>query len=147
MTLWDPREYWYLSSRTWLVHLVVENSISGIQPLPIQKIFPWAKKSRDNERNQRSEGLRTGFLLLCLSLTQANQTLSSGCAFTRNLMNLGTNGRRNNIDCARPNEVLEVTKKRLGRLYSWKINSNTGQGKRPTTQSRKGLVFFVNGIV
>jgi len=62
-------------------------------------------------------------------------------------MNLGTNGRRNNIDCARPNEALEVAEKAPRTSLLMKINSNTGQGKRPTTQSRKGLVIFVNGIV
>ena len=50
----------------------------------------------------------------------------------------------NNIDCARPNEA---PKKRLGPSLLMKTNSNTGQGKRSTTQSIKGLVFFVNGIV
>src|SRR5213080_1657236 len=49
--------------------------------------------------------------MLCLSLTRANQTLSPGSAFTRNLMNLRTNGRRNNIDCAKPNEALKVAEK------------------------------------
>src|SRR5204863_2823392 len=40
-----------------------------------------------------------------------NLTLSSGSTFTRNLINLGTNGRRNNIDCARSNETLKVAEK------------------------------------
>jgi len=62
-------------------------------------------------------------------------------------MNLGTNGRRNTIDCAKPNEALEVAEKAPRTSLLMKINSNTGQGKRPTTQNRKGLVFFVNGIV
>ena len=31
--------------------------------------------------------------------------------FTRNLITLGTYGQRNNIDCAMPNEALEVAKK------------------------------------
>ena len=51
------------------------------------------------------------------------------------------------IDCARPNEALEVAEKAPRTSLLMKIASNTGQGKRPTTQSIKGLVFFVNGIV
>ena len=135
----SPQYNWYIA--------LSKIFILGFQPLPIQKIFPWAKKSRDNEKNQRSEGLWTGSLLLCLSLTRANLTLSPGSAFTRNLMNLGTNGRRNIIDCAKPNEALEVAEKAPRTSLLMKIDSNTGQGKRPTTQSRKGLVIFVNGIV
>ena len=68
-------------------------------------------------------------------------------AFTRNLTNLGTNGQQDNIDCARPNEALEVAEKAPRMSLLMKNKLNTGQGKRPTTQSRKGLVFFVNGIV
>ena len=148
MALRDPRDYWYLLiTPIWLVHRVVKISILGFQPLPIQKIFPWAKKARDNERDQRSEGLKTGSLLLCLRLTRANLTSSPGSAFTRNLMSLGTKGRRDNIDCAKPNEALEVAEKAPRTSLLMKNKLNTGQGKRPTTQSRKGLIFFVNGIV
>ena len=59
----------------------------------------------------------------------------------------GTNGRQNSIDCAKPNEALEIAEKAPRTSLLMKIGSNTGQGKRPTTQSRKDLVFFVNGIV
>jgi len=62
-------------------------------------------------------------------------------------MNLGTNRWRKKFDCARPNEALEVAEKAPRTSLLMKIDSNTGQGKRPTTQSRKGLVIFVNGIV
>ena len=51
------------------------------------------------------------------------------------------------FDCARPNEALEVAEKAPRTSLLMKNKPKTGQGKRPTTQSRKGLVFFVNGIV
>ena len=62
-------------------------------------------------------------------------------------MNLGTNGWQNNIDCARPNEALKVTEKASKMFLLMKNKPKTGQGKRSTTQNRKGLVFFVNGVV
>src|SRR5256885_12551124 len=46
-----------------------EISISRTQPLPIPKIFPWAKKFRKSVKNQRSEGLLKGSLCWCLRLT------------------------------------------------------------------------------
>jgi len=73
--------------------------------------------------------------------------LSPGSAFTRNPKNLGTYGRRNNIDCAKPNEALKVAEKAPRTTLLMRNKPKTGQGKRPTTQSKKGLVFFVNGIV
>ena len=40
----SPQYDWYI--------VLSKISILGFQSLPIQKIFPWAKKSRENERNQ-----------------------------------------------------------------------------------------------
>src|SRR6185436_10481230 len=86
------------------------------------------------------------FLILCLSLTRANLTLSLGSVFTRNLMNLGTNGRRKKFDCARPNEALEVAEKAPRTSLLMKNSPQYWPGKETSTQSRKGLAFFVNKI-
>ena len=51
------------------------------------------------------------------------------------------------IDCTKPNEALKIAKKAPRTTLLMENKSKTGQGKRPTTQSKKGLVFFVNGIV
>jgi len=130
----SPQYDWYIA--------LSKISILGFQPLPIQKIFPWAKKSRDNEKNQRSEGLWTGSLLLCLSLTRANLTLSPGSAFTRNLMNLGTNGRRNNIDCARPNEALEVAEKAPRTVFTHENKLQYRPGKETHNPEQKRSCFL-----
>src|SRR6185436_11750155 len=87
------------------------------------------------------------FLILCLSLTRANLTLSLGSVFTRNLMNLGTNGRRKKFDCARPNEALEVAEKAPRTSLLMKNSPQYRPGKETSTQSKKGLAFFVNGII
>ena len=143
MALRDPRDYWYLLiTPIWLVYRVVKNFHFGISAFANPKIFPWAKKSRDNERNQRSEGLRTGSLMLCLSLTRANQTLSPGSAFTRNLMNLGTNGRRNNIDCARPNEALEAAEKAPRTSLHMKNKLQYRPGKETHNPEQKRSCFL-----
>ena len=135
----SPQYDWYIA--------LSKISILGFQPLPIQKIFPWPKKSRENERNQRSEGLKKGSLLLCLSLTRANLTSSPSSAFTRDLKRLGTNGRRKYFDCAKPNEALKVAEKAPRTSKTTENKPQYRPGKETTTQSRKGLVIFVNGIV
>src|SRR5437870_4750902 len=56
----------------------------------------------------------------------ANLALSSSSTFTKNLMNLRTNGRQNNIDCARPNEALKVAEKTPRTSLLMKIDFNTG---------------------
>ena len=150
MALRDLRDYWYLLiTPIWLVHRVVKNFHFGISAFADPKIFPWAKKARDNERNQRSEGLKTGFLLLCLRLTQANLMSSPGSAFTRNLMNLGTNGRRNNIDCARPNEALEVAEKapRTSLLMKNKLQYRPGKETHNPEQKRSCFLRQRNSVI
>jgi len=51
------------------------------------------------------------------------------------------------IDCARPNEALEVAEKAPRTSLLMKNKLQYRPGKETSTQSRKGLVFFVNGIV
>ena len=87
--------------------------------------------------------------MLCLSLTRANQTLSPGSAFTRNLMNLGTNGRRNNIDCARPNEALEVAEKapRTSLLMKNKLQYRPGKETHNPEQKRSCFLRQRNSVI
>src|SRR5437870_8212455 len=89
------------------------------------------------------------FLLLCLSLTRANLTLSPGSAFTKNLMNLGTNGRRNNIDCARPNKTLEVTEKapRMSLLMKNKLQYWPGKEIHNPEQKRSYFLHQRNSVI
>ena len=157
MALRDPCDYWYIHVTTdiclspqydWYIALL-KIFILGFQPLPIQKIFPWAKKARDNKKNQQSERLRTGSLLLWLRLTQTNLTSSPGSAFTRNLMNLGTNGQRNNIDCARPNEALEVAEKapRMSLLMKNKLQYRPGKETHNPEQKRSCFLHQRNSVI
>src|SRR5881275_2128211 len=108
----SPQYVWYI--------VLSKIFILGFQPLPIQKIF----------------------LLLCLSLTWANLTLSPGSAFTRNLMNLGTNGQQNNIDCARPNEALEVAEKAPRTSLLMKNKLQYRPGKETHNPEQKGSCFL-----
>src|SRR5437763_9956949 len=87
--------------------------------------------------------------LLCLSLTQANQTLSPSSAFTRNLMNLGTNGRRNNIDCARPNEALKVAEKapRMSLLMKNKLQYRPGKETHNPEQKKSCFLRQRNSVI
>ena len=84
----------------------------------------------------------TGSLLLCLNLTWANLTLSPGSAFTRNLMNLETNGRQNNIDCARSNEALEVAEKALRTSLLMKNKLQYRPGKETHNPEHKRSCFL-----
>ena len=59
-----PVHDWYI--------LLSRISISRTQSLPIPKIFPWSKKLRDNDKNQRSKGLEYGSLWWCPRLTRTN---------------------------------------------------------------------------
>ena len=86
---------------------------------------------------------------MCLRLTRANLTSSPGSAFTRNLMNLGTNGRRNNIDCARPNEALEVAEKapRTSLLMKNKLQYRPGKETHNPEQKRSCFLRQRNSVI
>ena len=76
-----------------------------------------------------------------------NLTSFPDSAFTRNLKNLGIYRQQRYFDYAKPNETFKVVKK-VSRIFLLMKNKlKTGQGQRPITQNKKGLVFFVNGIV
>jgi len=82
MRLTHPHDYWYLSYNSMIgTSICPEISISRTQPLPIPKIFPWAKKFRESVKNQRSEGLLKGSLCWCLKLTWATLHNSWKCHY------------------------------------------------------------------
>ena len=51
------------------------------------------------------------------------------------------------FDCARPNEALKVAEKAPRTSLLMKNSPQYRPGKETSIQSRKGLAFFVNGIV
>src|SRR6266511_4439174 len=87
--------------------------------------------------------------MLCLRLTRANLSSSSGSAFTRNLMNLGTNGWQNNIDCARPNEALEVAEKapRTSLLMKNKLQYRPGKETHNPEQKKSCFLRQQNSVI
>ena len=141
MALRDPRDYWYLLiTPIWLVHRVVKNFHFGISAFADPKNIPMSQEVQRRRKEPTKRRTDNGSLLLCLSLTRANLTSSPGSAFTRNLMNLGTNRRRNIFDCARPNEALEVAEKAPRTSLHMKISPKTGQGKKPQPRAERVLL-------
>ena len=90
-----------------------------------------------------------GSLLLCLSLTRTNLTSSPGSAFIRNLMNLETYRRRNNIDCTKPNETLKVTEKapRTSLLMKNKLQYWPGKETHNPEQKRSYFLRQRNSVI
>src|SRR5947207_10499108 len=87
--------------------------------------------------------------MLYLRLTRANLSSSPGSAFTRNLMNLGTNGRRNNINYARPNEALEVAEKapRTSLLMKNKLQYRPEKETHKPEQKRSCFLRQRNSVI
>ena len=65
------------------------------------------------------------------------------------LMNLGTNGRQNNIDCARPNEALEVAEKapRTSLLMKNKLQYRPGKETHNPEQKRSYFLRQRNSVI
>jgi len=57
-------------------------------------------------------------------------------------MNLGTNGRRNNIDCARPNEALEVAEKAPRTVFTHENKLQYRPGKETHNPEHKRFCFL-----
>ena len=120
MTLWDPRDYWCLSSRTWLVHLVVENF--HIQNSAFADPKKYSHGPRSSEKAKRTSIAKDciWFPIVVPKTDTGELFVTPGCTKQRPSEPRNQRAAKLCSTVQSPTKSQKSLKRRLKLLYTWK---------------------------